>query len=171
MNDPFFIAHDAHRRRVNRNNLIGFFMLVALVIAFFWCMLAPLFAQERTYTNADLGKKLPPVETGSGDKLAGLRANQFQLTPVYDGPTVVIFSQREGSRLYGQGRIRREIDLRDGPNEFPYYRFGADRRLFFGSQLSPRGSRALPFVPVYGQGGARPFRSDLGTFVAPHSRR
>lgn len=90
-----------------RRNKIGFFVLVVFVLLFFYCMFAPLFAQTRTYTNADLGKKLPAsVETSSGDHLAGLRANQFRLVLVYDGPTAIIFSAREGSRLFDDPEYR-----------------------------------------------------------------
>jgi hypothetical protein len=56
---------------------------------------APVFAQTRVYTNADLGRPLSPSRpTPTADELAALAAHQFTLPPDYPiGPHVVILGE------------------------------------------------------------------------------
>lgn len=57
---------------------------------FLMLIAAPVFAQSRVYTNADLGKKLPRTHTVTPEELDSLRARQFVLPREYHGPTVTI---------------------------------------------------------------------------------
>ena len=57
------------------------------------CLAAPTPARGQThvYTNADLGRPLPPIEAVSPEVLAAMAARQFSAPPQYpDGPIVFI---------------------------------------------------------------------------------
>ena len=47
-------------------------------------------AQERVYTNADLGKPIAGKVTVTPEQLAALKAREFHLAPKYDGPIVIV---------------------------------------------------------------------------------
>jgi hypothetical protein len=53
-------------------------------------------AQERIYTNADLGKPIVRKVIATPEQLAALKAREFRLPPAYHGPIVIVVpSSRE----------------------------------------------------------------------------
>jgi hypothetical protein len=47
-------------------------------------------AQERVYTNEDLGKPIARKVTVTPEQLAALKAREFHLPPAYHGPIVIV---------------------------------------------------------------------------------
>ncbi len=97
------------------------------------CLAAPTLAHGQThvYTNADLGRPLPPIEAVSPEILAAMAARQFSAPPQYpDGPIVFII---------GDGRPTA------GPWEWPPEAFAPIQPLSFSSQYGGD--------PFYGGGG------------------
>lgn len=97
------------------------------------CLAAPVSAQaqSRVYTNADLGRALPPVATASPEILAAMAARQFSAPPQYpDGPVVFVI---------GDGRPTA------GPWEWPPEAFAPIQPLSFSQQYGGD--------PFFGYGG------------------
>jgi hypothetical protein len=97
------------------------------------CLVAPATArgQAHVYTNADLGRPLPPIEAVSPEILAAMAARQFSAPPQYpDGPFVFII---------GDGRPTA------GPWEWPPEAFAPIQPLSFSPQFGGD--------PYYGGGG------------------
>jgi hypothetical protein len=103
----------------------GLFVLTLCLVA-----PAPARAQTRVYTNADLGRPLPPIEAVSPEVLAAMAARQFSAPPQYpDGPVVFII---------GDGRPTA------GPWEWPPEAFAPIQPLSFSPQFGGD--------PIYGGG-------------------
>jgi hypothetical protein len=58
-------------------------------------------AQERIYTNADLGKPIVRKVTVTPEQLAALKAREFQLAPKYDGPVVIVITSSREPEVAG----------------------------------------------------------------------
>ena len=58
---------------------------------------APAVGQSHVYTNADIGKKLPRIDSITPERLESLRAHQFVFVPELQGPTSYVIPY-DGSR-------------------------------------------------------------------------
>ncbi len=92
-----------------------------LILALCLAAPAPAPGQTHVYTNADLGRPLPPIEAVSPEILEAMAARQFSAPPQYpDGPIVFII---------GDGRATA------GPWEWPPEAFAPIQPLSFSPQF------------------------------------
>jgi hypothetical protein len=84
-------------------------MTSAATLRRFWMTLGvlgvlcgPVVAQDRVYTNADLGKPIVRTATVTPEQLATLKAREFQAPPAYHGPIVIVVPSSATAGPFGE---------------------------------------------------------------------